>query len=202
MADPVTDQPGALLARMPAIVAVDDGVGQPPTAPAPGESFPMQDNVVHYAGQPIAIVVAESHEGAQYAAAQVAVSYEPVPSITVSTTAATRMSAQGNGGRAPRSASTCCRQFSRSPADGVKNSTCRNSRLPPRLPAVCSPLHDRELWWPRFESGSRRFKPQRGPVANRDRLRPLHRLPQASLFADVEPAPALDDPRSSGPTPD
>src|SRR5688572_14658361 len=77
MADPVTDQPGALLARMPAIVAVDDGVGQPPTAPAPGESFPMQDNVVHYAGQPIAIVVAESHEGAQYAAAQVAVSYEP-----------------------------------------------------------------------------------------------------------------------------
>jgi len=34
----------------------------------------MQDNVVHYAGQPIAIVVAESHEGAQYAAAQVAVS--------------------------------------------------------------------------------------------------------------------------------
>jgi xanthine dehydrogenase YagR molybdenum-binding subunit len=51
--------------------------------PAPGESFfPMQDNVVHYAGQPVAVVVADSHERAQYAASQVGVTYERTPSIT------------------------------------------------------------------------------------------------------------------------
>ena len=34
--------------------------------PAPGETFfPMQDDVVHYAGQPVAIVVADSLEQAQ-----------------------------------------------------------------------------------------------------------------------------------------
>jgi xanthine dehydrogenase YagR molybdenum-binding subunit len=44
--------------------------------PAPGESFvPMQDDVVHYAGQPVALVVAEEHEQAQYAASLVRVSY-------------------------------------------------------------------------------------------------------------------------------
>ena len=40
---------------------------------APGESFfPMQDDVVHYAGQPVALVVADSHERAQHAASLVA----------------------------------------------------------------------------------------------------------------------------------
>ena len=43
---------------------------------APGESFfPMQDDVVHYAGQPVAVVVADSHERAQYAASLLTVRY-------------------------------------------------------------------------------------------------------------------------------
>jgi xanthine dehydrogenase YagR molybdenum-binding subunit len=51
--------------------------------PAPGESFfPMQDDAVHYAGQPVAIVIADSHEQAQHAARLVAVSYERSPSVT------------------------------------------------------------------------------------------------------------------------
>jgi xanthine dehydrogenase YagR molybdenum-binding subunit len=52
-------------------------------APAPGQSFfPMQDDVVHYAGQPVAVVVADSHERAQYAASLLDVSYERAPSTT------------------------------------------------------------------------------------------------------------------------
>ncbi|BCB80862.1 hypothetical protein Pflav_072720 [Phytohabitans flavus] len=52
-------------------------------AAAPGESFfPMQDDVVHYAGQPVALVVADSHERAQWAASLVEVEYERTPSIT------------------------------------------------------------------------------------------------------------------------
>ena len=51
--------------------------------PAPGETFfPMQDDVVHYAGQPIAVVIAETLEGAQHAATLVRISYEEVPSTT------------------------------------------------------------------------------------------------------------------------
>jgi xanthine dehydrogenase YagR molybdenum-binding subunit len=50
---------------------------------APGESFfPMQADVVHYWGQPVAMVVAETYEAAQYAATLVAVSYESLPSVT------------------------------------------------------------------------------------------------------------------------
>jgi xanthine dehydrogenase YagR molybdenum-binding subunit len=52
-------------------------------AAAPGQSFfPMQDTVVHYAGQPVALVVADSHERAQYAASLVEVTYEQAPSTT------------------------------------------------------------------------------------------------------------------------
>jgi xanthine dehydrogenase YagR molybdenum-binding subunit len=51
--------------------------------PAPGETFfPMQDDFVHYAGQPVAIVVADSLEQAQYAATLVEVTYDPAPSVT------------------------------------------------------------------------------------------------------------------------
>ncbi len=51
--------------------------------PAPGESFfPMQDDAVHYAGQPVAVVVADSHERAQYAAARVRIEYERTSSTT------------------------------------------------------------------------------------------------------------------------
>ena len=37
--------------------------------------FPMQDNVIHYAGQPVAVVIADSHERAQYAASLVRATY-------------------------------------------------------------------------------------------------------------------------------
>jgi len=52
-------------------------------AAAPGESFfPMQNDAVHYAGQPVALVVADSHERAQHAASLVRVVYESAPSVT------------------------------------------------------------------------------------------------------------------------
>jgi xanthine dehydrogenase YagR molybdenum-binding subunit len=51
--------------------------------PAPGESFfPMQDAVVYYAGQPVAIVIADTLERAHHAASLVSVRYERAPSIT------------------------------------------------------------------------------------------------------------------------
>jgi xanthine dehydrogenase YagR molybdenum-binding subunit len=51
--------------------------------PAPGETFfPMQDDVVHYAGQPVAVVVADSLERAQHAARLVEVGYAETPSVT------------------------------------------------------------------------------------------------------------------------
>jgi xanthine dehydrogenase YagR molybdenum-binding subunit len=51
--------------------------------PAPGQTFfPMQDDVIHYAGQPVAVVVAESLEQAQHAATLVQVSYAETPSVT------------------------------------------------------------------------------------------------------------------------
>jgi xanthine dehydrogenase YagR molybdenum-binding subunit len=51
--------------------------------PAPGETFfPMQDEMVQYAGQPVAIVVADSPERAQYAATLVQVSYAETRSVT------------------------------------------------------------------------------------------------------------------------
>ncbi len=54
-----------------------------PGGPAPGETFfPMQDAIVHYAGQPVAIVVAGSLEQAQHAATLVRVSYAQTPSVT------------------------------------------------------------------------------------------------------------------------
>jgi xanthine dehydrogenase YagR molybdenum-binding subunit len=62
---------------------------QPPLIPslfghaAPGETFfPMQDETVHYAGQPVAIVVADSLERAQYAATLVRITYDETPSLT------------------------------------------------------------------------------------------------------------------------
>ena len=64
-------------------------VNQPPLVPslmggrAPGETFfPMQDETVHYAGQPVAMVIADTLERAQYAASLVQVSYAETPSTT------------------------------------------------------------------------------------------------------------------------
>jgi xanthine dehydrogenase YagR molybdenum-binding subunit len=51
--------------------------------PAPGETFfPMQDDVIHYAGQPVAIVVADRLEQAQHAATLVEVRCAETPSVT------------------------------------------------------------------------------------------------------------------------
>jgi len=51
--------------------------------PAPGQSFfPMQDERVHYAGQPVAVVIADGLERAHHAASLVRVTYEPTPSVT------------------------------------------------------------------------------------------------------------------------
>jgi xanthine dehydrogenase YagR molybdenum-binding subunit len=62
---------------------------QPPLFPslfghaAPGETFfPMQDELVRYAGQPVAMVVADSLERAQHAATLARVTYEQAPSVT------------------------------------------------------------------------------------------------------------------------
>jgi xanthine dehydrogenase YagR molybdenum-binding subunit len=62
---------------------------QPPLFPslfghaAPGETFfPMQDEVVHYAGQPVAMVVADTLERAQHAATLVRMSSAEAPSTT------------------------------------------------------------------------------------------------------------------------
>ncbi|HEX5829831.1 MAG TPA: molybdopterin cofactor-binding domain-containing protein [Gemmatimonadaceae bacterium] len=62
---------------------------QPPLFPslfghaAPGETFfPMQDEVVHYAGQPVAMVIADTLERAQHAATRVQVTYAESPSTT------------------------------------------------------------------------------------------------------------------------
>src|SRR5947209_170522 len=63
---------------------------QPPLLPslvgqaAPGETFfPLQDEVLHYAGQPVAIVIADTLERAQHAATLVRISYEETPSTTI-----------------------------------------------------------------------------------------------------------------------
>lgn len=63
--------------------------GQPPLVPslfggpAPGETFfPMQDGTVHYAGQHIAVVVADTHERAQHAASLLRVEYEESTPLT------------------------------------------------------------------------------------------------------------------------
>ncbi|AVH58568.1 MULTISPECIES: xanthine dehydrogenase family protein molybdopterin-binding subunit [Streptomyces] len=50
--------------------------------PAPGQTFfPLQDDVVHYEGQPVAIVVADTLERAQWAAALVRVTYDETPFV-------------------------------------------------------------------------------------------------------------------------
>ncbi|UGY90989.1 xanthine dehydrogenase family protein molybdopterin-binding subunit [Streptomyces gobiensis] len=71
-------------ANLPKIAA------QPPLVPslagaaAPGETFfPMQDDTVHYAGQHVAVVIADTYERALYAAHLVKISYAESESVTV-----------------------------------------------------------------------------------------------------------------------
>ncbi|MFI6061136.1 xanthine dehydrogenase family protein molybdopterin-binding subunit [Streptomyces sp. NPDC051286] len=51
--------------------------------PTPGQSFfPLQDEVIHYFGQPVALVVADTLERAQHAAALIRIDYEQSPPVT------------------------------------------------------------------------------------------------------------------------
>jgi xanthine dehydrogenase YagR molybdenum-binding subunit len=69
--------------RLPKIAGAPQVLPSLVGGPAPGQSFfPMQDEVIHYAGQPVAIVIADSLERAHWAASLVQVSYEHTPSIT------------------------------------------------------------------------------------------------------------------------
>ncbi|RKN41723.1 xanthine dehydrogenase family protein molybdopterin-binding subunit [Streptomyces hoynatensis] len=52
--------------------------------PAPGQTFfPLQDPEIHYAGQPVAMVVADTWERALHATRLIRVDYEEAPSATV-----------------------------------------------------------------------------------------------------------------------
>lgn len=51
-------------------------------APSGSPLRPLYDNQIHFSGQPIALVVAESFESARYAASLVEVSYEEEPHLT------------------------------------------------------------------------------------------------------------------------
>jgi xanthine dehydrogenase YagR molybdenum-binding subunit len=54
-----------------------------PVDPKAGDQLRVfQDSAVHFAGQPIAVVVADTPEQARHAAALVRVSYEPAPALT------------------------------------------------------------------------------------------------------------------------
>lgn len=51
---------------------------------AHGQSyFPMQDDLVHYAGQPVALVVADTQERAEHAATLIRVKYAETPALTL-----------------------------------------------------------------------------------------------------------------------
>ncbi|RLP87032.1 xanthine dehydrogenase family protein molybdopterin-binding subunit [Micromonospora sp. BL4] len=51
---------------------------------APGQTFfPMQDETIHYAGQPIALVVADTIERAEHAGTLIRVEYAATPAITL-----------------------------------------------------------------------------------------------------------------------
>jgi len=86
-ASDVWEEPGVLAVltheNLPKIAAQPPLVPSLFGGPAPGETFfPMQDDVVHYGGQNIAVVVADTHERAQHAAALLRIDYEESDSVT------------------------------------------------------------------------------------------------------------------------
>ncbi len=56
--------------------------GSSPTAAGPSDLPIMQDDTVHWNGQPIAVVLAETQEQADYAASLIEATYAPAPSTT------------------------------------------------------------------------------------------------------------------------
>lgn len=86
-ASDVWEEPGVLAVltheNLPKIAAQPPLVPSLFGGPAPGETFfPMQDDVVHYGGQNIAVVVADTHERAQHAASLLRIDYEESDSVT------------------------------------------------------------------------------------------------------------------------
>lgn len=66
------------LPKVPAVPLLPSMFGQP----APGQTFfPMQDTTIHYFGQPIAVVVADTFEVAQQAARLVEATYDARPPL-------------------------------------------------------------------------------------------------------------------------
>ncbi|MFI5780832.1 xanthine dehydrogenase family protein molybdopterin-binding subunit [Nocardia sp. NPDC051570] len=66
------------LPRVPSVPLMPSLFGQP----APGQTFfPMQDTTIHYFGQPIAVVVADTFEVAQQAARLVEATYDARPAL-------------------------------------------------------------------------------------------------------------------------
>ncbi|MEV6555520.1 xanthine dehydrogenase family protein molybdopterin-binding subunit [Nocardia sp. NPDC051756] len=66
------------LPRVPSVPLLPSLFGQP----APGQTFfPMQDTTIHYFGQPIAVVVADTFEVAQEAARLVEATYDAQPAL-------------------------------------------------------------------------------------------------------------------------
>ncbi|RDI48880.1 xanthine dehydrogenase family protein molybdopterin-binding subunit [Nocardia mexicana] len=63
--------------NLPAVTTVPPVFPSAFGGPAPGQTFfPMQDNTIHYFGQPIAVVVADTFETAQHAAELVEADYD------------------------------------------------------------------------------------------------------------------------------
>ena len=77
--------------RSPGVLAVFTYQNFPPTKPTPspwshlhphGQGYlPLKDDKLHYAGQPIALVVATTLDQAMYAGSLIAVEYESVPAV-------------------------------------------------------------------------------------------------------------------------
>ncbi|MEU5712263.1 xanthine dehydrogenase family protein molybdopterin-binding subunit [Streptomyces flaveolus] len=67
--------------------AVDKAFAELPSPPLATRFLPMQSEVVHYFGQPVAMVLAESLEAAEGAATRVRVSYEREPFVDPDTAA-------------------------------------------------------------------------------------------------------------------
>lgn len=65
--------------------AVHDDFAALPSPPLATRFLPMQSDIVHYAGQPVAMVLAETLEAAEGAAADVGVSYEREPFVNPDT---------------------------------------------------------------------------------------------------------------------
>ncbi|MCP9624000.1 xanthine dehydrogenase family protein molybdopterin-binding subunit [Nocardia otitidiscaviarum] len=68
--------------NLPRVAAVPPVLPSGFGGPAPGQTFfPMQDTVIHYFGQPIAVVVADTFEAAQQAAELVDAHYDERPAL-------------------------------------------------------------------------------------------------------------------------